>query len=74
VFAGHPLPTLCLIRRLTGHRCPSCGLTRGVVYAARMDLENAVRAHPLAPVAPLLLLFRSLLALRRLTQSRRLSS
>jgi hypothetical protein len=63
---GRPLPMLCPIRRLTGHRCPSCGLTRGVVYALRLDFADAMRANRLTPLALLLLLARSAAAVWRL--------
>jgi hypothetical protein len=63
---GHPLPTLCPIRRLTGRRCPACGITRGVVYALRLDFANAMRANRLTPLALLLLLARSAAAVWRL--------
>jgi Protein of unknown function (DUF2752) len=65
-FAGRPMPSLCLIRRATGRRCLSCGLTRGVIYAMRLDFRNSVRANRIAPLALVLMLGRSAVALRRL--------
>jgi hypothetical protein len=51
VYAGgRRLPVLCPIRRLTGHRCPGCGMTRGCVYALRLEPLNAIRANPLSPL------------------------
>jgi hypothetical protein len=42
-------PTLCLVRRLTGHRCPGCGMTRSWTLCAHLRLAPAFRAHPLGP-------------------------
>jgi Protein of unknown function (DUF2752) len=44
------LPTVpvCLFRRLTGRRCPLCGLTHGLNSVLRGDLAAARTAHPLA--------------------------
>lgn len=44
------LPTVpvCLFRRLTGRRCPLCGLTHGLNHVLRGDLAAARAAHPLA--------------------------
>jgi hypothetical protein len=67
---GHPLPIVCPIRRLTGRRCPACGLTRGVVYALRLDLANAMRANRLTPLALLLLLARCRAAAGRVHAAR----
>lgn len=47
---------LCPYRHLTGHRCPLCGLTRGIRLALRGRIADSAKQHPLAPlVAPLLL-------------------
>ncbi len=43
-----PAVSVCLFRRLTGRRCPLCGLTRGLNGALRGDLAAARAAHPLA--------------------------
>jgi len=43
------IPSACLVRAATGHRCPSCGLTRGMVYMFRGEPLNSFRAHPGAP-------------------------
>jgi len=50
-LGGRKLPILCPIRRLTGHRCPGCGMTRGLVYLFRLRPLDAVRANPLSPLA-----------------------
>src|SRR3954466_10731300 len=51
---GYELQSACLIRRLTGRPCLSCGLTRGVAYVARGNLRDALRANPLSPLAVVL--------------------
>jgi hypothetical protein len=43
-----PAVPVCLFRRLTGRRCPLCGLTHGLNHALRGDLAAARAAHPLA--------------------------
>jgi hypothetical protein len=52
---GHRLPALCPFLLVTGRRCPSCGMTRGVLYMFRLDLRHSLRANLLAPLAFLLL-------------------
>jgi hypothetical protein len=42
-------PTLCLVRRLSGHRCPGCGMSRSWTLAAHLRIASAFRAHPLGP-------------------------
>jgi hypothetical protein len=44
------LPSLCPFRRVTGFRCPFCGLTRATRALTRGDFGNAVALHPLAPL------------------------
>lgn len=46
---GHPVPTLCLWRQLTGMRCPGCGLTRSFVFMGGGHPLDALRAHALGP-------------------------
>jgi len=43
-----PAVSVCLFRRLTGRRCPLCGLTHGLNHALRGDFAAARAAHPLA--------------------------
>src|SRR5688572_27304835 len=54
LLGGHRLPGVCVFRAVTGRRCPSCGMTRGVLYMFRLEPLNAMRANPFAPVAFLL--------------------
>ncbi|HWY90238.1 MAG TPA: DUF2752 domain-containing protein [Solirubrobacteraceae bacterium] len=44
---------LCPVRRLSGRRCPFCGLTRSLAALRRGDLRESVRRHPLGPPAVL---------------------
>lgn len=43
-----PAVPVCLFRRLSGRRCPLCGLTHGLSRVLRGDLASARAAHPLA--------------------------
>ncbi|MFN2496273.1 MAG: DUF2752 domain-containing protein [Pseudonocardiaceae bacterium] len=43
------LPVVCPYRRLTGRRCPACGLTRSIACVLRGELRCAVAEHPLGP-------------------------
>lgn len=45
----HRVPVVCPFRRLTGVRCPLCGLTTSTALALRGDLLGALRVHPFAP-------------------------
>ncbi len=48
-------PTVCLIRRVTGHPCPGCGMTHALSALAHGHLRNAWRYNPrVVIVAPLL--------------------
>lgn len=44
------LPVVCPYRRLTGQRCPACGLTRSIACVLRGELRRALAEHPLGPV------------------------
>jgi uncharacterized protein DUF2752 len=70
-LGGRPLPSMCLIHHLTGHRCPSCGLTRGVIYMARLEVRNALRANWLAPFVALSIVGRVAVAVYRCSRSGR---
>ena len=43
------LPTFCPFRRLTGRRCPLCGLTTATGHLLHGDWHAAQRAHRFAP-------------------------
>ncbi len=50
----------CPIRRLTGHICPGCGMSRAWLALLRLDIAGAFRAHPMfwtVPAAGLLVWF-----------------
>lgn len=53
IFSGeHPL---CLIRNITGHECPGCGMTRALASLAYMDPVGAWHYNrAVVVVAPLL--------------------
>jgi hypothetical protein len=56
--AGRPIPELCLIRRLSGHRCPGCGMTRAMAFLVRFRVVRAVKVNPL--VVPLFMVLGAL--------------
>ncbi len=48
----HPL---CLIRNITGHECPGCGMTRALVSLSRLDAVGAWHYNrAVVVVAPIL--------------------
>jgi len=52
----NPLFTICLFKLITGIDCPTCGITRSLIYLFHGDITNAVRMNPLGiPVFVLLL-------------------
>lgn len=38
---------LCPFRRMTGHRCPLCGMTRSLAALLHGDLRSSAASHPL---------------------------
>lgn len=58
--------SLCPFRRCTGGYCAGCGMTRGVLAAARGDVVGSFAQHPAAPflVAEALLLWGATMATR----------
>ncbi len=46
---GHRIPTLCMFRLLTGHRCPGCGLTRSFTFMGHGRVAEAFHLHVLGP-------------------------
>ena len=47
VNPSRPLPVdLCLLKRLTGLSCPTCGLTRAMCYALQGDWAASLGFHP----------------------------
>ena len=60
------LPGLsCPLRALTGIPCPGCFLTRAVAASLHGDLATAVHWNPIGPVAAVMLLVWSGVALRQ---------
>lgn len=59
---------VCPFRRLTGHRCPLCGLTRSLAALTRGNVRASVAEHPfgwLVAVRVLLAAVRELAAWER---------
>ena len=65
---GRELPSLCVVKAVTGRPCPSCGMTRGVLYMTRRDVRNAGRANRFAPLVFAAVCARALLAATRLAR------
>jgi len=42
--------TICMLRRLTGMPCPTCGATRSLRALGQGEVAAAVRFHPLGPL------------------------
>jgi len=59
-FTGYGIP--CLIRTITGFKCPGCGMTHAVLAAVRGDFAGAMAFNPLSltifPVLCLYMVFR----------------
>jgi len=50
------MPSVCVIRRVTGRPCPGCSMTRALSRLAHGDLRGAWRRNPrIIVVAPLLI-------------------
>ena len=49
------LPGTCLSQDLFHHDCPGCGLTRSVIYFARLDWNSSWRLHHLGWLMALLI-------------------
>ena len=52
VDPARPLPIeLCVLKRLTGWTCPTCGLTRAMCLALRGEWLASIHLHPAGPAA-----------------------
>jgi len=45
------VPVVCTFRRLTGHNCPGCGLTRSFTFMAHGNVAMAFQMNMLGPLA-----------------------
>lgn len=43
-----PALTVCWLRRVTHHDCPTCGMTRAAAHLVRGEWAAAIARHPLA--------------------------
>lgn len=48
-------PTLCMVKRITGYPCPSCGTTRSVMNILQGNLADGVLLNPLGLVVTFLM-------------------
>ncbi len=52
VDPDRPLPIdLCLLKRVAGVPCPTCGLTRAICHALRGDFAASLSLHPAGLIA-----------------------
>jgi hypothetical protein len=49
--------SICLIKNLTGHECPGCGMTRAVLSAMHLQFANAWHYNKLVIVVLPLLVY-----------------
>lgn len=60
LITGHGIP--CIFQKLTGWKCPGCGMTRAMVEISRGNLAKAMQYNALSltvlPVVCLYLLYR----------------
>jgi hypothetical protein len=49
-LTGDGVSSICLLKRLTGVPCPTCGMTRSFCSIGRGEFAAAVRFHPLGPL------------------------
>ncbi|RME20665.1 MAG: DUF2752 domain-containing protein [Deltaproteobacteria bacterium] len=47
---GVEIPPLCMFKRITGHDCFGCGLSRSFTYMGHGQVANAFRMHKLGPL------------------------
>ncbi len=47
LLVGSAAPTLCMLRRVTGYPCPTCGTTRMVLAALELRIVEAFFHNPL---------------------------
>ncbi|MBO9532492.1 MAG: DUF2752 domain-containing protein [Solirubrobacteraceae bacterium] len=45
-LTGHPVGSLCPVRKIVGVRCPGCGMTRAAGLAAQGEFAAATRMNP----------------------------
>ncbi|MBS2211130.1 DUF2752 domain-containing protein [Carboxylicivirga mesophila] len=57
--------TLCIFKNLGFDFCPGCGLGHGIAYLFRGQLLESWQAHPLALLAVVILVVRSINILRK---------
>jgi hypothetical protein len=63
--------SICIIKNLTGHNCPGCGMTRAISSVSHGQFTQAVRYNKLVVVVLPLLAYEWLKALTRATRSYR---
>src|ERR1051326_325763 len=59
--------SFCIIKNLTGHNCPGCGMTRAISSASHGQFTQAVRYNKLVVVVLPLLVYQWLRALTKAT-------
>lgn len=49
-FLPQPPDSPCIMRLLTGYRCPACGMTRSFIYMSRLHIARAAAMNPAGPL------------------------
>ena len=57
IFSQGAVPTVCLLKNVTGIPCPTCGTTDSITYLLNGDIMGAFMLNPLGIPLSLLILF-----------------
>ena len=70
IKSTNTIPSLCVIKNITGIPCPACGTTRSVTQIALGNFKSALTTNPLGYIATLLLIFSPFFVIADLIQKR----
>ena len=46
-FENHDVPSVCMIKNVSGYPCPACGISRSIVYLLHGEVSQAFMTNPL---------------------------
>jgi len=61
----------CTIKAATGHPCPSCGLTRSIMFLYQGEIEKSREYHPAGFLVVIWIVFELLLRMRFLWKTKK---